>query len=91
MFGVAHWILEIIIRFLVSEGKIISSILMTSVMYLQLSMQEKYIIEHTNTTCHLCTLSSTCRSLCNISTHLTKTIEHTHVKALVSAPEHQVS
>ena len=88
MFGVAHWILEIIIRFLVCEGKILLSILMTSVMYLQLSMQEKYIIEHTNATCHLCTLSSTCRPLCNIGTHLANTVEHTHVKALVSAFEH---
>jgi hypothetical protein len=37
------------------KGKIILSILMTSVMCLHLSMQEEDILEHTNGKCHLCT------------------------------------
>ena len=46
------------------------SVLMASVVCLHLSMQEEDVLEHTNGMCHLCTLWSTCRPLCNIGVHL---------------------
>ena len=64
---------------------------MTSVMCLNFSMQEENVLEHTNNKCHLCTLSSTCRLLCNKGIHLTMLIGHTRAKILVSALERQVS
>ena len=39
---------------------------MASVMCLHFSMQEEDILEYNNGKCHLRTLESTCRSLCNI-------------------------
>ena len=39
-------------------------------MRLHFSMQEEYVLEHNNGKCHLCTLYSTYRSLCNIAIHL---------------------
>ena len=39
---------------------------MTRVMCLQFKMQEEDILEHANTKCHVCTLYSTCRLLCNV-------------------------
>jgi hypothetical protein len=42
---------------------------MASVMCLHLSMQEEDILEHTNAKCHVYTLWSTCRLLCNIGIH----------------------
>ena len=38
------------------QREVILSILMTSVMSLESNMQEEDILEHTNATCHLCTL-----------------------------------
>ena len=46
------------------------SILIASAMYSHFSLQNEDILEHTNAKCHLCTLSSTYKPLCNIGIHL---------------------
>ena len=43
---------------------------MASAMCLHFNMQEEDILEHTNGKCHLCTLESTRRPLCNIGMHI---------------------
>jgi hypothetical protein len=45
------------------QGKDIieQSIVMASVIYLHIRMQEENSVEHTNARCHLFTLQSTCR------------------------------
>ena len=43
---------------------------MANNMCLHFSMQEEDVIEHTNDKCHLYTLLSTSRPLCNIGIHL---------------------
>ena len=53
---------------------------------LQFSMQGEDIIEHTNAKYYLCTLQSTCKSLCNIGIYLI-----TLLNILVSELERQVS
>jgi hypothetical protein len=63
---------------------------MTSVTCLRFSMQEEYIPKH-NGKCHLCTLESTCRPLCNIGMAPRNTIEHAHAKILINTLERQVS
>ena len=61
-------------------------------MCLQFSVQEAYILEHSTTKWHLCTLQSTCRPLCNIGIHLmNNTIEDIHAKILETILEYQVS
>ena len=52
------------------QGEYILGIIMAGVMCLHLRLQEQHISEHINAKCHLCTLSSTCRQLCNIGIHL---------------------
>jgi hypothetical protein len=47
------------------KGYMWLSILMASVMCLHFSMREEDGLERTNVKCHLCTLWSTCRPLCN--------------------------
>jgi hypothetical protein len=42
----------------------------------------------TDVMCHLYTPESACRSLCNISIHLMKTIEHTQANILVYTSMH---
>ena len=53
--------------------------------------KEEVNLEHTNAKCHLCTLSLTCRPLCNKGMHLHNTSKHTHAKILASALDRQVS
>ena len=66
--------------------------LMVGVIRFHFSVQEEAILENTNAKCHLCTLKSTCRPLCNIGIHLmTLIIEHTHAKILVSELDSQMS
>ena len=55
------------------------SVLMTSVTCLRFSMQEQDILKHTNGKCHLCTLQSICRPLCNIGMHLITEEEETSI------------
>ena len=64
---------------------------MASVMCLNFSMQEDNILDRTKDKCHLCTLSSACRLVCNLGIHLIMLIKHTCAKILVSALECQVS
>ena len=45
---------------------------MSSVVCLHFSIQEEDIVEHTTVKCHLCTLESTCRPLCDVGIHLLK-------------------
>ena len=45
---------------------ILLSIPMAGIMCLHFSMQEEDIVGHTNANCHLSTLYSPCRPLCNI-------------------------
>ena len=67
---VTNWeILEDSLAFQYARGKIFLSVLLASVMFLHINMQEQDILEHTNGNCHLCTLQSTCRPLCNIGMH----------------------
>ena len=65
---------------IVCKGKILLNTLMASVTCMHFSMQEEdHILEYTNAKCHLCTLQSTCRPLCNIGIHTPhNTIENTH-------------
>ena len=79
----------VVLHFIVSED--LFSILIASVMCLHFSMQEEYIREHTNDNCHLCTLHSTCRALCNICMHLLTLLNILRPKYLVSVLERQVS
>ena len=67
------------------------SILIASVMCFHCRMQEEDIFEHTNAKCHLCTLESTCRPLCNIGIHLITILNILMPKISISALEHQVS
>ena len=52
------------------QGEIFLTVLIASATYFHFSMQEEDILEHTNGKCHLCTLWSTCRPVCNIGMHL---------------------
>jgi L-lactate utilization protein LutB len=44
-------------------------------MSLHFCMHEVLNFEHTNAKCHLCTLQSSCRPLCNIGIHTHNTIK----------------
>ena len=63
-------IYQMIVLYFSMQGEDILSILIANVMRLHLSMQEEDILEDTDGKCHLCTLQSTCRPLCNIGMHL---------------------
>ena len=74
-FRVVHWVnlhnslafYSVVLEYWSSmQGEDIFSVVMASAMCLHFSMQEEDILEHANGKCHLCTLSSTCRPLCNI-------------------------
>ena len=55
---------------LVCKGKIFLSVRMADVMCVHYSMQEIDILEQLMASVILCTLKSTCRSLCNIGMYL---------------------